>query len=246
MNLPDPTPQGHDNPWRPSISVVIPVYNGATFLAATIASVLQQSCLPQELLVVDDGSTDNSADIAAAVVAPPATRVRLIRQANQGPAAARNRGIAEATGEFLAFLDADDLWLPDKLSLQVAMLAEQPALDGVICRMACFVEPGGQWPKGRNQAHFDQQPAATNFCTLLLRRAALARVGHLDPAFRTSEDTEWAFRARDAGLRLGVVDSVLLRRRFHANNLSHSKAAAALSLATIARMSLNRRRLASE
>lgn len=100
------------------VSVVIPCFNGAPYLAETLQSVLRQTLLPREVLVVDDGSTDESASIAEAFGAP----VRVIRQKNQGESTARNRGIDEAVGEWVALLDADDLWEPEKLEKQSPLL----------------------------------------------------------------------------------------------------------------------------
>src|SRR4051812_13046945 len=101
---------------KPTISVVIPCYNGALYLRETLESALAQNYAPLEILVVDDGSEDDSAAIAESCGAP----VRVIRQPNQGESVARNRGIDEARGDWVAFLDADDLWEPEKLERQVA------------------------------------------------------------------------------------------------------------------------------
>jgi len=101
-----------------TISVVIPCYNGENFIRETIESVLNQTHLPLEILVVDDGSTDHSAQIAESFGSP----VRVIRQVNQGESVARNRGLDEAQGNWVAFLDADDLWMPEKLAAQVAAI----------------------------------------------------------------------------------------------------------------------------
>jgi glycosyltransferase involved in cell wall biosynthesis len=97
------------------VSVIIPAFNAASYLADAITSCLQQTAMPQEIIVVDDGSRDDTASIAAQFGAP----VRVVRQRNAGEGAARNRGIAEANGKWLAFLDADDLWLPEKLEKQL-------------------------------------------------------------------------------------------------------------------------------
>lgn len=103
-----------------TVSVIIPCYNAGPFLGETLDSVLAQTYPPLEVLVIDDGSTDESAEIAEAY-GPP---VRVIRQANQGESVARNRGIEQAEGEWIAFLDADDVWKPEKLKKQVAEIAE--------------------------------------------------------------------------------------------------------------------------
>ena len=114
---------------RPSISVVIPAYNAARFIAATLESVLAQSYPVSECIVVDDGSVDSTADIVGEFEA----RVTLVSQTNQGLAAARNRGVREATSKLIAFCDADDVWRKDKLELQVQALAEDPGVSAVFC-----------------------------------------------------------------------------------------------------------------
>lgn len=226
-----------------SVSVIIPVYNGKRFLAEAIRSVLDQTLPPAEIIVVDDGSTDDSAAIAARVALPPTTELILVRHPNQGPAAARNRGIALAIGELLAFLDADDLWLPKKLERQITHLAQEPRADGVICHVESFVEPGGHLPPGRESSLFNQISPMPIFSALLIHRSALDRVGLLNPQLRAGEDTEWFARARDAGLIFAITTSALLRRRFHSANLSHSASAATpQQLLHIVRDSLHRRR----
>ncbi len=112
-----------------TVSVVIPTYNRAATLPRAIDSVLAQTLPPDEIVVVDDGSTDNT----AAVLARYGDRLRCVRQANAGVSAARNRGIEEATGEWIAFLDSDDEWLPHKLADQVAILRGHPELRWCVC-----------------------------------------------------------------------------------------------------------------
>src|SRR5687767_2043013 len=97
-----------------AVTVVIPCYNGAAYLRTTIASVLSQTALPREVLIIDDGSTDNSAEVARSF----GSAVKVISQENRGLSGARNRGIEEAQGEWVAFLDADDVWMPNKLEHQ--------------------------------------------------------------------------------------------------------------------------------
>ena len=129
----DPARNAPPSDSGPSISVVIPCHNAAPFLRATIESILQQTRPATEVIVVDDGSTDDSAWIAASF-GPP---VRVIRQENRGESAARNRGIEAATGDWVAFLDADDLWLPTKLERQAEVIRSAPA--DVVCVTCQFV-----------------------------------------------------------------------------------------------------------
>ena len=108
-----------------SISVVIPTYNGSRFIAETLESVFAQTLQPDEVLVIDDGSTDNT----AAIVESFAPRVRVFRSSNQRQAAARNFGARQATSEWIAFLDHDDLWMRNKLERQMEELARHPEAD---------------------------------------------------------------------------------------------------------------------
>ena len=119
------------------ISCVIPCYNGERFLGAALDSVIAQTLPPAEIIVVDDGSTDGStADVAANY----GSRVTYLRQDNAGPAAARNRGLACARGDFVAFLDADDLWHQDKLARQAVRFEARPELDISVTHLRAFWE----------------------------------------------------------------------------------------------------------
>ena len=120
-----------------TISVLIAAYNAEGTLAETLASVLDQTLLPDEIIVVDDGSTDHTAKVAAAA----SNSVRVIGQTNRGPAAALNLGVELATGDLLSFIDADDLWERNKLAIQTRALAEQIELDGVASHVRMFFCP---------------------------------------------------------------------------------------------------------
>ena len=113
-----------------AVSVIIPSYNCEPFLAEAIESVFAQTYRPKEVIVVDDGSTDQTAAIARSY-----KEVQYIYQANQGPAIARNNGIATARGDFIAFIDHDDMWLPNKLEVQIEYLLEHPYVGLSICRV---------------------------------------------------------------------------------------------------------------
>jgi glycosyltransferase involved in cell wall biosynthesis len=224
---------------RPLVSVIIPVFNGERYLAAAIESVLAQDYAPWELIVVDDGSTDSSADIARRC--PDA---RFLSQPNQGNGAAKNTGLAVARGELLAFLDQDDQWLPGKLSVQVAALFQNPALGYVTCHCRLRREPGTPWPAWVNPAYYDS-PEPTNMpSALMARRAAFERVGPFDPDFWLCNDSDWIMRARDAGLPGRQLAEVLYERRVHAGNLSHDQARVAVEAFRLLHGSIRRKRAA--
>lgn len=224
------------------LSVIIPVYNCERFLAEAVRSVFAQTLLPTEIIVVDDGSTDSTPQIVADLAADPPVPICYVHQANQGPAAARNHGLRIARGEFIAFLDADDLWLPDKLQQQVIYLQAHEEVAFVICHMEVFLEPGTAWPKGRSRAHCDQQLPAMLPSALLVRKQALDVVGEFDPTYFIGEDTDWFFRARHAGMAIGIVPGVYLRRRLHQANLSRSPTACSQAFLRAIRASVVRQR----
>ncbi|MFM6154726.1 MAG: glycosyltransferase family 2 protein, partial [Sphaerospermopsis kisseleviana] len=133
---------------KPLVSVIIPVYNGDRHLAQAIESVLNQTYQPFEVIVVDDGSTDNSANVACSY-----KEVHYLYQPNQGVAVARNTGISQARGEFIAFLDQDDLWTPDKLTVQVDYLLKHENIGYTLSKMRVFLEPGTDKPSWLKQEY---------------------------------------------------------------------------------------------
>jgi glycosyltransferase involved in cell wall biosynthesis len=222
---------------NPLVSVIIPVYNGEKYLAEALDSVAAQDYTPLETIVVDDGSTDGTAQLAQA-----RPEVRYIYQTNQGGGGARNTGLAAATGDFIAFLDADDVWLPGKLHAQVAYLLAHPEVGIVFTRMESFLEPGATWPAGLNEAYYAQGPVAYLPSALLGRRRVFEQVGLFDASYRTDEDSDWFFRARDAGVVSAAVPQILLRRRIHTANNSRAAGAATPELVRLVRASLQRKR----
>lgn len=224
-----------------SISCVIPCYNAERFLAAALDSVFAQTCPVSEIIVVDDGSTDRSAE----VVAHHADRVRYVVQPNAGPAAARNRGVELSAGAFIAFLDADDVWRPRKLEHQMARFAQRPELEICVTHLSAFWEEEVRHEQARRGALGEGNVLPGYVMqTMLARRQAFEKVGPLNPALRYGEDTDWFIRARDAGLAIELMPDVLLLRRFHANNLTRSRGNAALKsgILDMVQSSLARRR----
>jgi glycosyltransferase involved in cell wall biosynthesis len=214
---------------RPRVSVVIPVHDGAAYLGEALASVTAQSAPAAEVVVVDDGSMDDS----AAVVARSGAGARYVYQRQAGTAAARNRGIAAATGDLLAFLDQDDTWMPDKLALQVAALGADPGLHLVFGGVALGARPAGS-------ATIVERGVLPS--TLLARRSAFERVGLFDPRWMIGEWADWYARAVDGGLRIGVVPTVVAFRRLHSANKGRLRRSHRGEYARLLKDSLDRRR----
>jgi glycosyltransferase involved in cell wall biosynthesis len=198
----------------PLVSVVVAAYNCERYVGAALESALAQAYSPVEVIVVDDGSTDSTADVAARYP------VRPIRQANGGQGAAKNKGVAAARGDLIAFLDADDLWFPSKLTRQVERLEGRPEIHGVLARLEVLVEPGVPHPAwaGRTRQYPWFPPSSW-----LLRRSALEAAGPFDEDL-VLPDVDWMLRARDAGLAFEIVPGGPLGTyRFHGENVSYRR-----------------------
>jgi glycosyltransferase involved in cell wall biosynthesis len=196
------------------VTVVITVYNGTPYLAEAIESVLAQSYSPVELIVVDDGSTDGSGEIARSY----GSALRFARQENAGPGAARNHAIELATGSYYAFLDADDRFVPRKLERQMEILDAQPEIDMVFGHITEFVSPDideGARALLREPVH-DEPWRMTNL--MLVRREAYHRVGPYSDTLRVGIGVDWYARAVDSGLKEAVPSFLVLERRLHTSN----------------------------
>ena len=222
---------------QPLVSIVMPVHNGQRFLAAAIDSALGQDYEPVEVIVVDDGSTDDSADIARARPA-----VRLIEQPNGGVSAARNAGLAAARGELIAFLDQDDVLMPDKLTTQVAALIAEPALDFVVGKLRIELEPGSPRPPWWNPAWNPEGEVASQLGTVLARRRAFDAIGGFDERYSIVGDADWLARAKDAGLRYRLLPQVVMTYRVHEHNNVHDRARMYAELLRSMRDSVHRHR----
>jgi glycosyltransferase involved in cell wall biosynthesis len=203
------------------VSCVIPVHNGERFVDETVGSVLAQSHSRIEIVAIDDGSTDRSAERLAAY----GDRIRLIRQANRGEAAARNAGVRASTGPFVAFLDADDLWEPDKIARQLRRMRDTPAIDLSFTRFRNFWGGEMEEEARRFEAHALAQPlAAWSIGTLLTRRDSFERFGPFDEGLRQLPNMTWFVHAARQGARIDMLPQVLMRRRLHAGNASRAHA----------------------
>ncbi len=229
------------------ISVIVPVYNGEEFLPEAIASIRAQAYAPLEIIVVDDGSTDRTAQVVQAL----GMDLRYIYQPNQGPAAARNQGLALARGELIAFLDADDLWPPHKLAHQVAALsADNDGAQMVWGTTQIQAYPGNADPLPPTAtASTATLPSSITRLTpcvgsFLCRQAVFQQVGVFDPTLRLGEDLDWLTRVQESGIVMKRSPEVGVIYRLRSGSLTsgnHSLYAAGLFNAI--KNSLARRRI---
>ena len=197
------------------VSVIIPAYNAARFLGQALESVFAQTHRPLEVIVVDDGSTDSTIAIATS-----RDGVTLIQQPNAGASSARNTGLKVASGDYFAFLDADDLWLPEKLSLQVSYLCQNPGVGFLAAHSEHFVEAGMPCPAWFERIDGGAPIVGCLPSAWLVRREVAAAVGEFDVSFSHGEDVDWLARAGAAGFPMVALEEVLVRRRVHDANLS--------------------------
>ena len=220
---------------KPFISIIIPTYNHARFLPEAVASVRQQQYDPLEIIVVDDGSTDGTAEIVARLPKP----IRYFRQSNKGPASARNKGLLAASGDFVAFLDADDLWPPRKLELQIAFLCRRPQLGPVLGKIRRIdTQEICESILGKDEAL-----GGINLGSGLFRKSVFDKVGLFDETLRYSEDHDWFLRARENGVSMAILSETTLFYRVHGRNMTRAKEAQGFQLARVLKKSLDRRRL---
>ena len=223
---------------NPLVSVIIPVYNCKLYLREALESVLSQTYSPIEIIVVDDGSTDGSVGVARSF----GKLVRYIGQPNGGIGAARNRGVEMAKGHFLAFLDADDLWMMDKLELQMTILSDQTDLDMVFGRVIQFVSPELSDDE-RNKLNCPVEPSAGYHPgAMVIRLESFFRVGLFETGWQVGEFIDWYAKAMDARLKSYLLPDVVLGRRLHGNNTTLRKKAEHSDYLRVLKASLDRRR----
>lgn len=221
-----------------SVSVVIPAWNAASTIGEALASVAEQRPPAGEVILVDDGSTDGTADAARRAHAG----VRVLTQARSGAAAALNRGIEAAGSPLLAFLDADDRWSPEKLRLQLGWLERSADVEGVLGRVETFLCPSA--PAGAASRYRLPEGPEVAWLTgaLLVRRHAFERVGPFAEDLEVGFAIDWFDRARVAGLRLAIPEQTVLYRRIRPASLSHRNPRKTHAYLEMARRALLRRR----
>jgi glycosyltransferase involved in cell wall biosynthesis len=219
------------------IDAIIAVRDGARYLAEAIESVLSQTLPPSRLIVVDDGSSDESAAIAESC----GGLVTVLRLPPRGTPAALNAALAESSAPLVGFLDADDVWLADKLELQAALLAERTEVETVYGHVVEFLDDA---PPGL-VARAEPTPGFVK-SALLARRSAFDRVGGFDDSYAVVDFPEWHARCRDAGIVEHMLPAVVARRRVHGANVTvRRRGIAHAEYLRLARATLARRRAAA-
>jgi glycosyltransferase involved in cell wall biosynthesis len=219
-----------------SISVVCPAWQAASTLSDTLASVRAQILPPDEILVVNDGSTDDTAKIARAAGAT------VISRSHSGVAAALNTGIAASRGSLLAFIDADDLWPADKLAAQTRLLASDCNIAGVLGLMQLFISPAIE-PEAESRYRMpDDLQKAWVTGALLVHRGVFDAVGGFDEAIHAGFHVDWFDRGRRLGFDFAIPRRVVLLRRIAAGTLSHRSSLRDAGYALMARRAIQRRR----
>jgi glycosyltransferase involved in cell wall biosynthesis len=220
------------------ITVIIPVYNCERYLAEAIDSALSQTWRPTEIIVVDDGSTDGSAAIAGRF----APRIKYDLISHGGAGAARNRGVALAAGDYLAFLDADDLWTKRKLESQMAIFNSPNPPDLLLGFVEHFISPDVDSLLA-NKIRCPTEPMPGRVPgTMLIPTPIFKRVGPFCETLTVGEFVEWYSRAMDLKLKELILSDVVLRRRLHSTNLGILNRDARSDYARVAKAAIDRRR----
>jgi glycosyltransferase involved in cell wall biosynthesis len=230
---------------QPLVTVVIPAHNAERFVAEAIESVLAQTYAPVETIVVDDGSTDRTAEIAARY-----DDVRLLRQDNRGAPAARNAGVAISSGELLTFHDADDAMLPKRLETQVEHLLSNPGVDCVLASQELVVEAGVERPlwAGADPV-FDRigidvktETPDIYIVTMMMSRGLFDSIGGFDETMAPVEDVDIVFRLMERDAELAFLPDVLVRRRVHPGALTQDLEASRAGFFKLFKRRIDRRR----
>lgn len=200
------------------VSIVVTTYNRAQYLGEALESALNQTYPNTEIIVIDDGSTDPTRELMTKYP----SSIHYHYQDNAGMAAAKNQGLALARGEFITFLDSDDLMMSHKLALQYETLELNPDIKLVYCHSQNFVSPELSHEEVRGMlCPLEPMPAPVS-AALLCRRETYLTVGELRTDLDLSVELDWQLRARSLNMRIEILPDVLYKRRIHAGNTSFS------------------------
>jgi len=223
---------------NPLISVIIPVFNGELFIADAIHSVFAQKYEPLEIIVVDDGSTDGTAELVKSIPG----NLRYFYQENAGVAKARNKGLEMAKGDLIAFIDADDVWVKNKLEIQRNLIKSNPAAEIVL---GCLVQKPFISIEDLYQLDIQKETGifASQLGCALIKKHVFEMAGGFDEEMKLAEDVDWLNRTREANIHIMVHKEIVQFYRMHGNNITGNKKLTNLFLLKAYKKSIGRRRI---
>ncbi|SKC54020.1 glycosyltransferase family A protein [Ohtaekwangia koreensis] len=222
---------------KAKISVILPAYNAGKYIGEALRSVIDQTIPIHEIIVIDDGSTDSTKDIVSGFP------VHYFYQANSGTAAALNAGIEQSSGDYLAFIDADDVWMPQRLYVQLQAFEKNPSLDMVFGLMQQFVSPElSEEEKNKIEVNTAEVMIGIHKSAWLIKREAFMGVGVFAGGFLLEEFTDWYARSKEKKLNEFVVQEVVAKRRIHLSNTSRVHKDLKKDYPRILKAALDRRR----
>ena len=226
---------------EPTVSAIVPCFNAAAYLSEAIDSIFDQAIPGIEIIVIDDGSTDASASVAATFTG----RIRYVHQENQGISGARNAGLQMSTGSYIAFLDADDLWPARSLANRLKVLIENPEVGCVFGAVEQFVSPELSDDERALIAAPPDVRAGRLAGSMLITREAFEKTGYFNSAFGVGETMDWVARSEESGVKAKSIESIVLRRRIHSSNTVRKQRAQQSDYLRVLKASIERRRQAS-
>ncbi|BAQ64671.1 glycosyltransferase [Geminocystis sp. NIES-3709] len=223
---------------NPLISVIIGVYNGDRYLAETIESILAQTYQPIEIIIVDDGSTDRTAEIAQSFL----PQIKYFYKTHDGISATLNYGINLSQGDFIAFLDADDLWIPEKLNLQMEVFNTESEIDVVFGNVQQFISPElDEAEKKSLKIRVEIIPGYFKG-TMLVKREVFNYVGLFNTSLKVADFIDWYLKLKDKNLKTSMLTEIVTKRRIHKNNMGIREKESRKDFARAIKTSLDRRR----
>jgi glycosyltransferase involved in cell wall biosynthesis len=224
------------------VSIIVPCFNAAPYLAEALESILVQDHRHLEIIVIDDGSTDDSAEVAKSF----SDTITYTYQTNQGISGARNKGLQICRGDLIAFLDADDRWPADSLARRLNALAAHPEAGYAYGRVEQFISPDLTESERASIICPTEPQAARLAGSLLVARAACDRIGFFNRDFGVGETLDWVARADEAGVVPVAIEFVVLHRRIHLNNTTRQNDTQQSGYLKVLKASLDRRRQPSQ
>jgi glycosyltransferase involved in cell wall biosynthesis len=229
------------NPVTPEISVIIPVHNGEKYLAEAIQSILDQNYESIEILVIDNASTDGTARIARKFAT-----IRYFFLEEKGMANALNHGVHESRGALMSFLDADDMWSPNRLGLQLGAFGRHPEVDMIFGYVEQFISPELESPEKERLIIRTRELPGYFKGSMLIKKESFWRVGLFDKNSGNGDFIDWYMRAQEQNLQSVMLPDVLTMRRIHGNNLGYTNQNSRIEYVRVLKRALDRRRRQSK